>query len=81
MSEKKSGRILCDESRLASGVVDEINGVVVEYQRWLRKKDGSSHINFAELVAVFKWISFADKWNLQDFKYWQILHLYLVDYC
>ena len=66
VSETKSGRIWCDASSLASGVVVEIDGVIVEDQCWLRKNDDGAHINVAELEAVVKGIWFADKWNLRD---------------
>ena len=66
VSETKSGRIWCDASSLASGVVVEIDGVIVEDQCWLRKNDDDAHINVAELEAKVKGMSFADKWNLRD---------------
>ena len=50
VSETKSGRIWCDASSLASGVVVEIDGVIVEDQCWLRKSDDGAHINLVELM-------------------------------
>ena len=66
VSETKSGTIWCDASSLASGVVVEIDGVIVEDQCWLKKNYDGYHTNVAELEAVVKGIPFADKWNLRD---------------
>ena len=48
------GRVWCDASDLALGVIIEVEGVVVEDATWLRKKDDYNHINVAELEGVLK---------------------------
>lgn len=62
------GVVWCDASSLATGVVLEIGGNVVEDAAWLRKKNDYSHINVAELDAVLKGINMALKWGLREMK-------------
>ena len=66
VSNSKSGKVWCDASDLALGVVVEIGGVVVEDAAWLRKKKDYNHINVAELEGVLKGINLAVKWGLKD---------------
>ena len=65
-SATQSGRVWCDASSLALGVVLEIGGRVVEDASWLRKKDDTAHINVAELDAVLRGINLALKWKLAE---------------
>ena len=60
------GRVWCDASDLAMGVVVEIDGTVVEDASWLRKKDDYGHINVAELEAVLRGVNLAVKWGLSN---------------
>lgn len=60
------GRVWCDASSLALGVVLEIADVVVEDAAWLRKSDDVGHINVAELEAVLKGVNLAVKWGLKS---------------
>lgn len=62
----KHGVVWCDASKIATGVVLEINGKIAEDAAWLRKKDDFSHINVAELEAVLKGINMAIKWGLES---------------
>ena len=48
----ETGTVWCDASSLATGVVLEIDGSVVEDAAWLRKKHDAAHINVAELDAA-----------------------------
>ena len=48
-------------SRIAPGVVLEIDGNLVEDAAWLRKKN----INVAELDAVLKDINLAQQWEIR----------------
>ena len=60
------GKVWCDASDLALGVVVEIGDAVVEDAAWMRKKDDYGHINVAELEAVLKGINLGVKWGLND---------------
>lgn len=60
----KSGRVWCDASSLALGVLVEVEGVAVEDGSWLRTKGDVQHINVAELEAVVKGLNLAIKWEL-----------------
>ena len=60
------GKVWCDASDLALGVVVEIEDAVVEDAAWMRKKDDHSHINVAELEAVLKGINLGVKWGMRD---------------
>ena len=60
------GRVWCDASSLAVGVVVDIDGKVVEDSAWLRKQSDNAHINLAELDSVLKGVNLALKWNLRD---------------
>ncbi|KAK4318086.1 hypothetical protein Pmani_010884 [Petrolisthes manimaculis] len=60
----KHGVVWCDASKIALGVVLEIDRKIVEDAAWLRKKDDFNHINVAELEAVLKGINMAIKWGL-----------------
>ncbi|XP_068240111.1 uncharacterized protein [Palaemon carinicauda] len=55
----KHGVVWCDASKIAMGVVLEINGKIAEDAAWLRKKDDFNHINVAELKAVLKGVNLA----------------------
>jgi len=59
-----SSTIWCDASSIALEVILEIKENVVEDASWLRKKDDHGHINVAELDAVVKDMSMAQKWNI-----------------
>ena len=50
-----------------------INGVVVEDQCWLRKKNDEAHIKVAELKAVVKIMSLVDRANLQELEITSVL--------
>ena len=54
-----------DVSSLALGIVNEVDGHVVEDASWLRSEDSSSRINMAELDAVIKGVNPALAWNLK----------------
>ncbi|XP_068224113.1 uncharacterized protein [Palaemon carinicauda] len=55
----KHGVVWCDASKIAMGVVLEINGKIAEDAAWLRKKDDFNHINVAELEAALKGVNLA----------------------
>ena len=61
-----SGKVWCDASNIAYGVVLEADGAVVEDQSWLRPADDKRHINVAELDAVIKGLTLAVSWGLKD---------------
>ena len=61
-----TGRVWCDASSLALGVVLEIGGNTVEDMSWLRKPNDVTHINVAELDAVVKGLNVAVKWGLSS---------------
>ena len=61
-----SGRVWCDASSLALGVLVEVEGVAVEDGSWLRTKGDVQHINVAELESVVKGLNLAIKWGLTD---------------
>ena len=63
--KKNNGRVWCDASDLALGVILEVDGVVAEDAAWLRKKTDYNHINVAELEAVLKGVNLAVKWGLE----------------
>ena len=56
------GKVWCDASNLAVGVVVEMNGKVMEDALWLRNKDDGAHIVVAELDAVLKGINLVLNW-------------------
>jgi ribonuclease HI len=60
------GRVWCDASSIALGVVLEVNDNIVEDAAWLRKKDDYSHINVAELEAVLKGVNMAIRWGITE---------------
>ena len=62
------GRVWCDASSLALGLVLEIGDVVVEDAAWLRKPADAGHINVADLEAVLKGVNLALKWGLKSFQ-------------
>lgn len=64
VSDRRDGKVWCDASSLAIGVVLEIDGNTVEDACWLRKANDSDHINLAELEAVVKGVNMALKWEL-----------------
>ena len=51
---------------MATGVSVEIDGVVVEFMVWLRKKSDYNHINVAELDATIKAVNLALKWGPKE---------------
>ena len=53
-----------DASSLATGVVLEVNGYVVEDGSWLRESE-SVHINMAELNAIIKGVNLALAWGFK----------------
>lgn len=57
--------VWCDASSIATGVVLETGGVVIEDSAWLRPMDDGHHINVAELEAAIKGINLACKWNVE----------------
>ena len=64
VEDATAGRVWCDASSLALGVVMEIGGKIVEDMSWLRKPNDATHINVAELDAVVKGLTMAMKWGL-----------------
>ena len=60
------GRVWCDASSIALGVVLEIGGKVVEDMSWLRKPTDATHINVAELDAIVKGLNMVVKWGLKE---------------
>ncbi|XP_068233538.1 uncharacterized protein [Palaemon carinicauda] len=62
----KHGVVWCDASKIAMGVVLEINGKIAKDAAWLRKKDDFNHINVAELEAVLKGVNLAIRWGLES---------------
>ena len=60
------GRVWCDASDLALGVLLEIDGFEVEDGAWLRKQNDYNHINVAELEGVLKGVNLAVKWGLSE---------------
>jgi transposase InsO family protein len=62
----RSGRVWCDASSLAIGVVLEIGARVVEDASWLRKVDDAAHINLAELEGILKGLNLALAWQLRN---------------
>ena len=65
VNSSDTGRVWCDASSLALGVVIEIGGHIVEDAAWLRKKNDASHINLSELEAVVKGLNLAMSWGLK----------------
>lgn len=61
-------KVWCDASMLATGVVIEVDGVLIEDAAWLRKSTGVSHVNVAELDAVLKGVNLAIKWGFKTFE-------------
>ena len=59
-----AGTVWCDASSIATGVVVEVDGDVVEDASWRRKKDDAAHINLAELESMIKGINMAAAWGL-----------------
>ena len=55
--------VWCDASSIATGVVIEESGNVIEDGSWLRKRDDKAHINLAELESVIKGVNLALKWG------------------
>lgn len=62
------GRVWCDASSLATGVVLEIENVIAEDAAWLRKKEDAAHINVAELDSVVRGLNMAIRWRLRTVK-------------
>ena len=62
------GIVWCDATSIATGIMIEIEGQVVEDAAWLRKRSNFSHINSAELNATIKGINLALKWGLKRLK-------------
>ena len=60
-----AGRVWCDASSLATGVLLDIDGVVAEDAAWLRKKSDAAHINVAELDAAIQGLNMAIRWQLK----------------
>ena len=56
-------RIWCDASSIATGVVAELNGKIIEDASWLRPVEDRKHINVAELDAVIKGLTLATEWH------------------
>ena len=57
----ETGKVWCDASSNALGVIIEIAGTTVEDAAWLRNRDDFNHINVAELEATLKGINLAIK--------------------
>lgn len=68
VEKSQQGRLWCDASSLAIGVVLEIGGQIVEDASWLRREDDGAHINVAELEALLKGLNLAIKWELQEIR-------------
>ena len=66
MPKIEKGVVWCDTSSIATVVLLELGGVVVEDAARLRKKDDAGHINVAELDVVLKEINLALKWKLRE---------------
>ena len=64
-----------DASSLATGVLLERNGIVVEDACWLRPEKDPQHINLAELDAIIKGINLALLWKAR------VLHLFTDSAC
>ena len=60
------GRVWCDASSLATGVILQIGDVTVEDAAWLRKKHDAAHINVAELDSVVQGLNMAIRWSLKS---------------
>ncbi len=60
-------RLWCDASNIATGVVLEVNGKIVEDAAWLTKKNDTAHINVSELDAVISGVNLCLKWGIQQF--------------
>ena len=60
------GTVWVDASSLATGIVLEVAGDVVEDASWLRHKSDAGHINLAELDAVLRGVNLAIAWKLTD---------------
>ena len=52
-----------DASSIATGVLLEVSGKVIEDGAWLRPKDDVKHINQSEHDAAIKGINMALKWG------------------
>ena len=59
------GRVWCDASSLATGVVLQIGEVIAEDAAWLRKKHDAAHINVAELDSMIQGLNMAIRWCLK----------------
>lgn len=57
-------RVWVDASSIALGVAIEVNRNIVKDASWFRK-DESSHINMAELIAVIKGLNLALAWKIK----------------
>ena len=53
----ETGKVWCDASSIALGLIIEIAGTTVEDAAWLRKKDNFNHIDVAELEATLNVIN------------------------
>ena len=56
----------CDASNVATGVVLEADGDVIEDHCWLRPMSDKRHINVAELDAAIKALNVAVSWKLES---------------
>ena len=55
-----------DASSLATGILLEVAGDVVEDASWLHHKSDAGHINLTELDAVLRGVYLAIAWKLND---------------
>lgn len=58
--------VWCDASSIATSVVLESHGKVIEDGCWLRKENDPAHINVAELEAVIKGVNLALEWGFRE---------------
>ena len=66
VGKSTSCHVWTDASNVATGVVLEIDGCIVEDASWLRKESDAMHINVAELDAVGKGLNLAIQWGCQN---------------
>ena len=60
------GKVWCDTSSLALGVVLEVQGLIVEDTAWVCKSTDCAHVNVADLDAILKGVNLALKWKLHE---------------
>ena len=56
----------CDATDTAKGILLEVDGKLVEYTDWLRKKGDHVHIDVAELDALVEGLNLISRWGFRE---------------